>query len=147
MGNFIDTLTQGRVLPVLINKSTMVWNAGWPAWLIISVILAILLAMVIILAPLFANMRNPYRRDYGWLWGSVGAKLRPEGIAWNHAERALFSAWITTMVVGMLLNDSGILLGLAGAAVMFPAILAQGCHKFLIDSPGDNRSVQPYFRQ
>lgn len=147
LGNFIDTLTQGRVLPVLINKSTMVWNSGWPAWLIISVILAILLAIAIILAPLFANMRNPYRRDYGWLWGSAGAKLRPEGITWNHAERALFAAWITTMVVGMLLNDSGILLGLAGAAVMFPAILAQGCHKFLIESPGDDRSAQPYFRQ
>lgn len=135
LGNFMDTLAQGRVLPVLINKSTMVWNAGWPAWLIISVILAILLALAIILAPLFANMRNPYRRDYGWLWGSVGAKLKPEGITWNHAERALFTAWCTTMVVGMLLNDSGILLGMAGAAVMFPAILAQGCHKFLTDQP------------
>ena len=135
LGNFMDTLAQGRVLPVLINKSTMVWNAGWPAWLIISVILAILLALVIILAPLFANMRNPYRRDYGWLWGSIGAKLKPEGITWNHAERALFTAWCTTMVVGMLLNDSGILLGMAGAAVMFPAILAQGCHKFLTDQP------------
>lgn len=135
LGNFMDTLAQGRVLPVLINKSTMVWNAGWPAWLIISVILAILLALAIILAPLFANMRNPYRRDYGWLWGSIGAKLKPEGITWNHAERALFTAWCTTMVVGMLLNDSGILLGMAGAAVMFPAILAQGCHKFLTDQP------------
>lgn len=135
LGNFIDTLTQGRVLPVLLNKSTMVWNAGWPVWLIICVILAILLAMGIILAPLYINMRNPYRRDYGWLWGSVGARLHPEGITWNHAERALFIAWLTTMVVGMLLNDSGILLGLAGAAVMFPAILAQGCHKFLIDQP------------
>lgn len=135
LGNFIDTLAQGRVLPVLINKSTMVWNAGWPAWLIIGVILAILLALAIILAPLFANMRNPYRRDYGWLWGSIGAKLKPEGITWNHAERALFTAWCTTMVVAMLLNDSGILLGMAGAAVMFPAILAQGCHKFLTDQP------------
>ncbi len=135
LGNFIDTLAQGRVLPVLINKSTMVWNAGWPAWLIIGVILAILLALAIILAPLFANMRNPYRRDYGWLWGSIGAKLQPEGITWNHAEKALFTAWCTTMVVAMLLNDSGILLGMAGAAVMFPAILAQGCHKFLTDQP------------
>lgn len=135
LGNFIDTLAQGRVLPVLINKSTMVWNAGWPAWLIIGVILAILLALAIILAPLFANMRNPYRRDYGWLWGSIGAKLKPEGITWNHAERALFTAWCTTMVVAMLLNDSGILLGMAGAAVMFPAILAQGCHKFLTNQP------------
>lgn len=132
LGNFIDTITQGRVLPVLINKSTMVWNAGWPAWLIICVILAILLAIAVIVAPLFANLRNPYRRDYGWLWGSVGAKLHPEGITWNHAEKALFTAWGITMIVGMLLNDSGILLGLAGAAVMFPAILAQGCHKFLV---------------
>lgn len=135
LGNFVEAIARGELGSVIHQKLTFFWDSGWSPWIIIACGAAIIAVMLVLAIPLLVSVRNPYRRDYGWLWGWEGAKIQPEGIKWSLAERALFTAWTVTMILGLLLNDTGPFLLLTGIAVMFPAVLAQSCHKFLVETP------------
>lgn len=135
LGNFIDSILAGQFGTVLTQKASMVWSAGWPLWLIVVLALAVFCIGTLIFWPVLSNLRNPYRRDYAWLLGSAESLENPDGIAFTVPERAFIAGWLTTMVIGMLLNDSSVIIGLVGLTVVGPALLAHGAHRYLTAAP------------
>lgn len=134
LGNFIDSVREGKLGTVLWEKATQLGSAGWNPWVVGGVTLAFCFGIFLIVWPLLANWRNPYRRDYAWLLGSAAAKTNPDGVRLTLSEKAFLWAWATAMILGTLLNDSTILIGLTGFCVAAPAALAQGAHKYLTAS-------------
>lgn len=131
LGNFIDSVLAGKLSEVLWGKFTQLSTAGWNPWVVGGVTFIFCVGILLLAWPLFANWRNPYRRDYAWLLGSACAKTMPEGMPLTTEEKAFIWAWLTAMTLGMLLNDSTVLIGLVGFTVAAPALLAQMAHKYL----------------
>lgn len=134
LGNFVDSVREGRLGQVLWVKFTQLSTAGWNPWVVWGTTLIFFVGIALLAWPLFLDWRVPYRRDYAWLLGSAGAANNPEGIRFSTEEKAFIWAWLTAMVLGMLLNDSTVLIGLVGFTVATPALLAQVAYKYLLAS-------------
>lgn len=132
LGNFIDSVRAGKLGEVLWGKLTQLSTAGWNPWVVGATTAIFFVGIALLAWPLVSNWRNPYRRDYAWLLGSAGASITPEGVPLTTAEKAFIWAWLTAMGLGMLLNDSTVLIGLVGFTVAAPAWLSQLAHKYLL---------------
>lgn len=134
LGNFFDTVLHGEAWPVILEKTTQLWRAGWSPAMILGALAAFLVILFAMVWPLWRTWRNPYRRDYAWLRGREAGAQVPQGLEWSTWERATAAAWFLAMLLGIAVNDSSVLLGLAGFAVAAPAFLAQVTHRFLTET-------------
>lgn len=137
LGRFVETVLDGGAWPVVERKlaqNLSVLGGGVVALLVV----AGLVVVVVVLGRLLRRaMAAPDGGSYGWL--SAGVPLKQLGTDTPMLRPGLI-ALAVTMIIGFVLNDSGIVIPALGIAVAVPLIVSLGASWLIHRRPSNEAS-------
>ncbi|NMM16215.1 MAG: hypothetical protein HHJ14_03455 [Cellulomonas sp.] len=137
LGRFVETVLDGGAWPVVERKlaqNLSVLGGGVVALLVV----AGLVVVVVVLGRLLRRaMTAPGGGSYGWL--SAGVPLKQLGTDIPMLRPGLI-ALAVTMIIGFVLNDSGIVIPALGIAVAVPLIVSLGASWLIRRRPSNEAS-------